>query len=191
MKKIFSYLLQGILYIAPIALTVYIIYGVFIFLDDLLQKILVHYFDEKIHGLGILILILFLIFTGYLGQSIIANPLKKLLKKTIERIPFIKFIHSAINDLFSAFLGKENKFNKPVLVKVNKDSDLEKLGFITEDDLSQFEILDKIAVYFPHSYNFSGELFIVPKENVKEINIPSSDVMKFIVSAGLIYAKKK
>jgi uncharacterized membrane protein len=97
----------------------------------------------------------------------------------------VKFVYSAFNDLFSAFVGKEKKFNQPVLVKVNLSSDLEKIGFITEQNLALLGEKDKVAVYFPHSYNFSGELFIVPKANIKPINISSSDVMKFVISAGL------
>ena len=69
--------------------------------------------------------------------------------------------------------------------KVNLNSDLEKLGFITEENLLLLDEKDKVAVYFPHSYNFSGELFIVPRVNIKNVDINSSDVMKFIVSAGL------
>ncbi len=43
---------------------------------------------------------------------------------------------------------------------------------------------DLVAVYCPHSYNFSGELFLVPKENVTFLELPSSEVMKFVVSGG-------
>jgi uncharacterized membrane protein len=84
-----------------------------------------------------------------------------------------------------AFVGKEKKFNQPVLVKVNLNSDLEKLGFVTQTDLSDLKIKDKVAVYFPHSYNFSGELFIVPKENITPLDVNSGELMKFIVSGGV------
>ena len=185
MKKLASYLLQGLLYIAPLSITAYIIYGVFTFMDGLLQQLLVKFFDIKIPGLGVLTLLIFLIFVGFIGRTIIADPLKMVFKKIITRIPLLNFVYSAFNDLFSAFVGKEKKFNQPVLVKVNLNSDLEKLGFITEENLELLEEKDKVAVYFPHSYNFSGELFIVPRANIKTVSINSSDVMKFIVSAGL------
>ena len=185
MKKLINYLLQGILYIAPLGITAYIIYAVFMFMDSLSQKLIVNFFDVKIPGLGILSLLLFLIIVGFIGRTIIAEPLKILFKKIIDRIPLLKFIYTALNDLFSAFVGKEKKFSKPVLVKVNTISDLEKLGFITEENLEILDELDKVAVYFPHSYNFSGELFIVPKKNIKPLKVNSSQVMKFIVSAGL------
>ena len=185
MKKLVNYLLQGLLYIAPLGITAYIIYGVFTFMDGLLQELLVKFFDTKIPGLGFLTLILFLILVGFLGRTLIAQPIKLLFRNIIDRIPLLKFIYGAFNDLFSAFVGKEKKFSKPVLVKVNLNSDLEKLGFVTEENLELLDEKDKVAVYFPHSYNFSGELFIVPRANIKPVDINSSDVMKFIVSAGL------
>jgi len=82
-------------------------------------------------------------------------------------------------------VGKGKKFKKPVLVLVNPVSNLEKLGFVTEEDLISLHEVDKVAVYFPHSYNFSGEMFIVPKAQVKSIEINPAEVMKFIVSAGV------
>ena len=185
MKKLVNYLLQGLLYIAPLGITAYIIYGVFTFMDGLLQELLVKFFDTKSLGLGFLTLILFLTLVGFLGRTLIAQPIKLLFRNIIDRIPLLKFIYGAFNDLFSAFVGKEKKFSKPVLVKVNLNSDLEKLGFITEENLELLDEKDKVAVYFPHSYNFSGELFIVPRANIKPVDINSSDVMKFIVSAGL------
>ncbi len=186
MKKLINYLLQGLLYIAPLGITGYIIYISFTFIDGILEEFLFKFFEVKIPGLGVLTLIIFLIFVGFLGRTIIAKPIKLIFKKIIENIPLLNFMYSALNDLFSAFVGKEKRFNQPVLVKVNLISNLEKLGFITEENLEVLDEKNKVAVYFPHSYNFSGELFIVPRENIKALKMNSSDVMKFIVSAGLM-----
>ena len=185
MKRLINYLLEGLLYIAPLSITAYIIYAVFMFMDNLSQDLLFEFFGIKIPGLGVLTLLIFLILIGFIGRTFIAQPLKLVFKNVINRIPLVKFVYSAFNDLFSAFVGKEKKFNQPVLVKVNLSSDLEKIGFITEENLSLLDEEDKVAVYFPHSYNFSGELFIVPRANIRPINISSSDVMKFVISAGL------
>lgn len=155
------------------------------FMDNLSQDLIFEFFAIKIPGLGVLTLLIFLIFIGFIGRTFIAQPLKQVFHNLIGRIPLVKFVYSAFNDLFSAFVGKEKKFNQPVLVKVNLSSDLEKIGFITEENLAILGEKDKVAVYFPHSYNFSGELFIVPKANIKPLNISSSDVMKFVISAGL------
>ena len=185
MKKILNYLIQGLVYIAPLGITAYIVYASFTLIDGLSQKLLTRFFDVEIPGLGFLSLIVFLIFVGFLGRTIIARPLKRIFNGIIDRIPFLNFIYSAFNDLFSAFAGKEKKFDHPVIVRVNLNSDLEKLGFITEENLDLIGERDKVAVYFPHSYNFSGEMFIVPKANIRTLDVNSGEMMKFIVSAGL------
>lgn len=185
MKRLINYLLQGILYIAPISITAYIIYSVFTLIDGIVQNLLLKFFEREIPGLGFLTLLLFLILVGFLGRTFIAQPIQSIFRKLIERVPFLNFIYTTFNDLFKAFVGKEKKFDQPVLVKVNLNSDLEKLGFITEENLEILNLKDKVAVYFPHSYNFSGELFIVPRVNITPLKINSGEVMKFVVSAGL------
>lgn len=185
MKKLINYLLQGLLYLAPLSITAYVFYAAFNFIDGLSQKIITKFFDIHIPGLGLLSLLAFLILIGFLGKTIIAQPLKKVFRKVIDSVPLLNFIYSAFNDLFSAFVGKEKKFNQPVLVKINLNSNLEKLGFVTEENLDIIQSEGKVAVYFPHSYNFSGELFILPKTQIRHLDVNSSEMMKFIVSAGL------
>lgn len=185
MKKILNYFLQGLLYIAPFAITAYIVYLMFNFINGLVDPVVEKYLKIDIPALGILIVFIFLVFVGLVGQSIIARPIKVLFEKLMNKAPIIKLVYSAFNDLFSAFVGKEKKFNKPVMVLVNPVSNLEKLGFLTQDDLSQLGAKDKVAVYFPHSYNFSGELFIVPSNQVKPLAINPAVAMKFIVSGGV------
>ena len=185
MKKLINYLLQGLLYLAPLSITAYVVYAAFTFIDGLSQKILTRFFDIHIPGLGLLSLLVFLILIGILGRTIIAQPLKKIFRKIIDSIPLLNFIYSAFNDLFTAFVGKEKKFNQPVLVRDNLNSNLEKLGIITEENLDVIQAEGKVAVYFPHSYNFSGEMFIVPKAQIRNLDVNSSEMMKFIVSAGL------
>ena len=184
MKKIINYFLQGLLYIAPFGVTAYIVFMIFSFIDSLLDDTIEKYFSIDIPGIGLIIIFFFLVFVGIVGQSIIARPFKVLFKHLLEKAPLLKLIYSAMNDLFSAFVGKEKKFNKPVVVLVNPISNLEKLGFLTEEDLSKLEEKEKVAVYFPHSYNFSGELFLVPREHVRTIDLNPAIVMKFIVSGG-------
>lgn len=192
MKKLLNYLMQGVLYIAPLGLTVYVIYSLFSFVDNLLEDTLYSIINMDIPGLGLLIIVLLLILTGIVGQSIIASPIKVVIKRIIDGTPLLKLLYSTFNDLFSAFVGKEKKFTKPVLVMINPAANLQKIGFLTEDDLSKIDEIDKVAVYFPHSYAFSGELFIVPKEQVKLLNMNASTAMKFIVSGGAseLYDKK-
>jgi uncharacterized membrane protein len=185
MRKLIRYFIQGLIIIAPSFITIYIIYIIFKFLDGIIQNYLEKYIAIHIPGLGIVALFILITGLGFLGKSIFFKPLQLILDRILINAPFVKVLYSAIRDLFSAFVGKEKKFKQPVLVKVNMVSELEKMGFITSEDLSELEIKDKVAVYFPHSYNFSGELFIVPRENIRLLSINSTEAMKFIISGGI------
>ena len=181
-KTLVSLFLQGVLYITPIFIPLYILYSVFVSLDSNFED----WFGIDIPGLGIIALFALLTLIGFLGKTFITEPITNRFYKFLEKTPLIKTIYNSVKDLLKAFVGKEKKFTKPVLVKVNNISDLEKVGFITQEDLEDFGVQEgKVAVYFPHSYAFSGEMFIVPKESIKLIDKKSADVMKFIVSAGV------
>lgn len=182
LKTITTYFFRGILITVPLTITIYVIYRVFIFLDRLLEDVIT--FD--IPGLGLITLIGVLTLIGILGSTILFQPLMNKANELLNRVPLVKTIYTAIADLVTAFVGTKKKFTRPVLVKMVSHSELHKLGFITEDDLEQFGIDNgKVAVYLPHSYAFSGNLYIVPKENVTPIDAKAADVMKFIVSGGV------
>ena len=183
-KKLFGYFLRGALLTGPLAGTLYVIYKIFEIIDGIIPF--------NIPGLGLLTLIVFLTFVGYAGMYIIGQPIIQYFQRLLDKAPLIKTIYTSIKDLLSAFVGNEKKFDRPVLVKLNKDSNVEKLGFITRDDLTTLGIeSDKVAVYLPHSYAFSGNLFIVTRENVRPINASSADIMKFIVSGGVAKVSKE
>ncbi|MBI9054653.1 MAG: DUF502 domain-containing protein [Bacteroidales bacterium] len=186
MKKLLGYFFQGLIYLAPLGITIFVLYKTFVVLDELLKPLVTDYFNINIPGLSLLIVFLLVALLGLLGKTIIARPIKRIVNHIVNKVPLIKVVYTSIKDLLTAFVGKEKKFNQPVLVKVNTISNLEKFGFLTQTDVSKLGVSgNKVAVYFPHSYNFSGELFIVPVENVKKIDAPPADVMKFIVSGGV------
>ena len=185
MKKLISYFFQGVLYLAPTAVTIYIVYLVFKFVDGPIRHYIIEIFKIDIPGAGIFIVIAGITLLGFVGQTIIFRPVRHLIDRIMKNAPLVKVIYSSIKDLLSAFVGKEKKFKQPVLVKVNLISNLEKMGFITQEDLSEIGIKDKVSVYFPHSYNFSGEMFIVPREHITLLDMPATEAMKFIVSGGI------
>ncbi|MBB6612344.1 DUF502 domain-containing protein [Pontibacter sp. Tf4] len=177
MKRILGYFLNGLLIIAPFTITVWIVVAIIDWLNDM--------FDLGFPGLGILLMVVLLTLVGFIGSSFLVKPFIILTERIFHKVPLVGIVYSSIRDLFDAFVGDNQKFNKPVMVKMAEDSDNHKLGFVTQDVLETIGVDDKVAVYFPHSYNFSGELFLVPRRNVTYLNVPSSDVMKFIVSGGV------
>lgn len=185
MKKLGGYFLQGVLLIAPVAIVIYILTSVFFSVDGWLSNNLEPLIGIKIPGLGILMLFVSLTLLGFIGQTALIDPIKKIGNRFIKRIPLLNLLYSSLKDLFSAFVGNEKKFNVPVKVHFNQENNLWKVGFITKESLEEFELEGMTAVYFPHSYNFSGELYLVPSERVQTLNLSPAEVMKFVVSAGV------
>ena len=185
MKRLGAYLLQGLLLIAPMAATVYIVFFLFQFTDGLLSTYLEKFFQLKIPGLGILIIICLLIFLGIIGETIFARPVKFLIKTILERAPLLRLIYTSVKDLFSAFVGKEKKFQRPVAVLIDEKNDIWRMGFLTNDKMEEMGLEGKVAIYFPFSYNISGILYFVPANRIKPLNISSAEAMKFIISGGV------
>ncbi len=180
LTSILGYFIKGLVFIAPIMITYAIIKWVFETLDSFIPL--------GIPGLGILLMLTIITVFGYLGSKLFYQPLFEWFENLLEKTPGVKFIYSSIKDMLEAFVGDKKRFNEPVLVKMN-DSGLMKLGFITSKDLSklnQQDILqDYYGVYFPHSYNFSGNHFLVQKDKITALNTNSTEVMKYIVSGGV------
>ena len=165
-KKILQYFFQGILLVAPVAIVMYILYALFVSVDGWLSKYLEQIFGRTIPGSGILFLFISLTVLGFVGQTAIIKPLKRTAGNILKKVPLLNFLYSSINDLFSALMGKEKKFNTPVKVLFNEDNNLWKLGFITKETMKVIGNDELAAVYFPHSYNFSGELYLDRKSVV-------------------------
>jgi uncharacterized membrane protein len=177
-RRITNYFLKGLLLLAPISVTLYVVVRLLIFVDNIIPL------DFPV--LGLIVVFAAITLFGVLGSFLIQTRLSRFFNRLIDRIPLVKILYSALQDLMSAFMGQKRKFNRPVMVIMSRENNIRKLGFITEDDLSSIGISEgMVAVYLPHSYNFSGNLFIVPLENVEIIDAPATEVMKFIVSGGI------
>ncbi|GHB47919.1 hypothetical protein GCM10008106_30970 [Mongoliitalea lutea] len=175
-KRFITYFFRGLLFVVPIALTVYVIAWILRFIDGIVPI--------PVPGLGILIILAFITFIGFLASIFITKPLFEIFERWVFRIPLINILYTSIKDLMAAFVGDKKKFNTPVLVKLSDT--VFRLGFITQDNLLDIDDRTLVSIYMPHSYNFSGNLFLIPKENVTILEgLSSTDVMKFIVSGGV------
>jgi uncharacterized membrane protein len=186
MKKLLMYFIQGLLVTVPVAITLFVVYKIIDLVSSafsIFGTIVSPAVDPFIYLL-ISVGIIFLM--GLLGSSIILQPLFNLFDSALERTPFIKTIYSSVKDLMEAFVGGKKRFDKPVLVVVNKENNIRRLGFVTQQSLSDLKIQEGfVAVYLPMSYSFSGNLIIVPAENISPVDASSTDVMKFIISGGV------
>jgi uncharacterized membrane protein len=113
-------------------------------------------------------------------------PITTFIENYIKRAPLVKIIYTSVKDLISAFVGQKKSFNKPVLVKVYENSELQRIGFVTDEHPEALSLgKDLITVYVPHSYAVSGQLFVVPRHYVTPLDAQSAEVMKYIISGGV------
>lgn len=161
----------------PLALTIYIIFQVLDWLDGLIPI--------NIPGLGLLIILGAITALGYLASFFITRPIFVQFERYFTKIPLVSILYSSIKDLIGAFVGDHKKFNIPVTVALDSEKAVLKVGFITREDLSELELPGFVSVYLPHSYNFSGNHFLVEKSRVSYLKMNSTAAMKFVVSGGV------
>ena len=178
-QKIIQYFLQGLLILGPVSITIYFIYEIFDKIDNILRPVI------NIPGIGFVIIIAFIILTGYLSSFFVMGRILSVMDKYLERTPGVKLFYSFVRDFFEAFAGNKKKFTKSVMANVD-DTDIWRVGFITQEDMSSFGMENYVAVYLPMAYSVAGNVYIVPKERVKPItNISATQSMKFAVSGGV------
>jgi uncharacterized membrane protein len=196
LTKLVNYFFQGLIILAPIVITAWAVLSLFNFVDGILPNLLHVLFPdlvklnpqgdpEKIPGLGFLVVVVIVLVVGYVSSLFFVSKFVDLFDRVLEKTPGIKIIYTTVKDFLEAFAGNKRKFNKPVLVNVDA-ADVWRMGFITQTDLSQFDMREHVSVYVPHSYAFSGITYFVKQDRIKIIkDVNSTDVMKFIVSGGV------
>ncbi len=194
LPSLFQYFLQGLLVLAPLAVTIYAVYFIVSGIDSLLP--IFQYRDEtgniqvRNYGLGFLIIIGAICLVGYLSSFFIKLKMFNLFDSLMERTPGIRFIYSTVKDFFEAFAGEKKKFNKPVLANID-DNDVWRVGFITQEEVSDFGFSGYVAVYIPMSYSIAGNVYLLPAGRVRPVkNISATSAMKFAISGGVAHVKE-
>ena len=195
MRYLVKYFLRGLLIVVPAAATIWILYKVFGFVDNL-----VHVPEEEwrvplvgwrvpgvqlsFPGSGVLLTFLLVSFVGMLGSNIFTKQFFTYSERLFTRMPGVKQVYNAIKDLIEALVSEDKKFDKPVLLTMAQD--VQVIGFVTRESLDDLGLDDKVAVYVPQSYNFAANLIVVPPERVRPLELPPADVMAFVVSGGVL-----
>ena len=167
---------QGLLVLAPVGITLWIVVVTVTTLDAWL--------DTSIPGLGIVIAALGITLIGYLTGNVVGTKLLEWLEAGLQRVPLIRILYNALRDLFGAFVGSQRKFDKPVAVDVDQNG-LKVLGFLTSERFDDPQLEGHVSVYLPESYNFAGNLIVVPKHRVRPLDAEGAEFMAFIVSGGV------
>jgi uncharacterized membrane protein len=175
-KRLVRYFIRGCLVSVPLALTAWLIFVTLRFVDQLPAI--------GIPGVGFVLTITFVTLVGVFTSNVIGKRVFQFVDRLFSGMPLVKLLYSSLKDLIRAFVGDDKKFDRPVAVLMSPSGAC-MLGFITRDGLHALGMPEHVAVYFPQSYNFAGQLALVPREHVELLEVPSSEVMTFIVSGGI------
>lgn len=196
LKKLLQYFFQGMIVLAPIGITLWVVVGLFRWIDGFLPNLINSLFPDLLEkdaagnlgslpGLGFIVVVALVLLVGWISSLFVVGRLVTLLDTVLEKTPGIKFIYSSVKDFLEAFAGNKKKFDKPVLVNVD-GADIWRIGFITQQSSEEFGLKEHVTVYVPHSYAISGITYFVPKEKIKPLpSISAADAMKYTVSGGV------
>ncbi|MFD2871683.1 DUF502 domain-containing protein [Mucilaginibacter ximonensis] len=187
-RALLNYFFKGLIVVVPIGAALFLIFWAVTSVDNALNVSDV-FTDSKgkplhIPGLGILNVLVIIMLAGILVTNVVTDPIKLWVKGWLNRLPFFNFLYSSIKDLTEAFVGDEKKFSEAVIVEVNEFG-LKKIGFLVQKDLAKLGLPGEVAVYFPYSYSFAGQVVIVSSDKVKPIEKNAADMMKFVISGGV------
>ncbi len=186
-KRLFT---TGVLTLLPLAITIYVFFLVFTFLDNLIGSLIMAIFDYRVPGAGFAAGILLIFLVGFIASNIIGKRLVALGDNIFQRLPLARGIYSSARQIIDAFTvqGKD-AFQKVVLLEYPRKG-LYVLGFVTST--SRGEIQEKteeetISIFVPTTPNpTSGMLILAPRSEITELKMSIEEGMKVIVSGGLV-----
>jgi uncharacterized membrane protein len=173
--RLVRYFFQGLLFLGPIVLTLYVV-GLSVLAVD-------GWLGLPIPGLGLIIEIGLLVGAGFLLSNYFAQRAAATIEGFLDKLPLVKLLHKSTKDFMTALMGDKKRFDRPALVELSPG--VRTLGFVTRDPIDVFEAPDFVAVYLPQAYNFAGQLLIVPRTSITPLEAPPSEIMQFIVSGGV------
>ena len=196
--KLRGYFFTGLLFTAPIALTIYLTCMFINFIDNKIQPIIPEtYYPEyylKIPGMGLIIGVIFLTIIGSLMAGVFGRYLIKLSEHLLKKMPGVSSLYSTIKQIFQTlFNNKSTAFREVVMVEYPRKG-IWSLGFITGITKGEVQDVTKnkvVNVFIPTTPNpTSGYLLFVSSKDIYPLNMTVEEGIKMVVSAGLVTPNK-
>ena len=203
--------LTGIVVIAPVALTIWLIWSVIGWFDGLVlpfvpdayrpEKILNTFFgyDLKlnIRGVGVVVFLVFATLVGWLAKGLIGRSFIKYAENLVNRMPVVRSFYSGIKQIAeTVFAQQERSFEKACMIEYPRKG-IWAIGFISttaKGEIAERNSLNgpMVSVFVPTTPNpTSGFLLFFPKADIIELDMSIEDAAKLVISAGLVYPSTK
>ena len=214
-KPLFSGLrnsfLTGIVVIAPVGLTVWLIWTVIGWVDGFVlpfvpnsyqpETIIKQIFGEEsqmnIRGLGVIFFLVFTTFVGWIAKGFIGRFFIRNAETLVHRMPVVRSIYSGVKQIAeTVFAQSDRSFEKACLVQYPRKG-IWAVGFIST--VAKGEVKSKavserqlLSVFVPTTPNpTSGFLLFFPEQDVIQLDMSIEDAAKLVISAGLVYPETK
>ncbi len=183
------YLLTGIAVIAPVGVTVFVLYWIFNRLDAILGRVF-SAIGLRIPGLGLMALILLLVVVGWIAQQALGRQLISLGRNWLSRFPLTRSIYSAASQIIEQLVGEQKRFFKScVLIEFPREG-CYAVGFLTGAaavEITEIAEEESVAVFLPTTPNpTSGYLLFLPRSKVMPLKMTVEEGFKLIISGGAV-----
>lgn len=187
-KFLRKYFFTGLLVLLPLIITIYILVFAFNFIDSILKDLILLLFGRHIPGLGFLLVIALIFLAGLFGTNVVGKKLISLGERILQHIPFVKSIYTAIKQVIETFSPQQASFQGVVMLEFPRRG-LYSIGFVTGDSTEEVRLQAQknlINVYLPGTPPTAGVFVMVPREEVRFLNISVEDALKLLVSGGIV-----
>lgn len=187
MNRVISSMLKGIVAILPILLTVYFLYWLLSTAEQMARPLVLLVWPNDLYfpGMGVFTSVMLLGITGLVVNFYGIRYLMKLSHSLFERIPLVKSIYGALQDMMTVF-SLSNKTGKKSVVSLEIQG-MQLIGFVTGEKVGKrlFGEQDLVGVYLPLSYQIGGMTVYVSREKLTPLNISMEEAMRIAVTGGV------
>lgn len=184
-------ILRGLAILVPLLALVASITWTLYTLEHWLAKVFRFTFSSDLYvpGLGLLLGVVLSFSIGLLMNTATAQKLYGLFEQGVQRIPLIKSIYGAVQDIIGTFsTDRRKRYNRVVIVRF-REANVQLVGFVTQEDLTKLPLgindSELVAVYLPMSYQIGGYMVFVPKSTLEPVNLSVEDASRLILTAGM------
>lgn len=202
-RSMFSWLrgsfLTGLVVIAPIGLTLWLIWTVAGWVDSWVLPFVPvwlrpdQYVGLNIRGIGVFVFLIFTILVGWMAKGIIGKSLIRWSESVVQNLPVVRSVYNGLKQIAeTVFAQSDTSFDKACLVQYPRKG-IWAIAFISTSAKGEVARKipiedDKTAVFLPTTPNpTSGFLLFLPSEDVIELDMTVEDAAKLVISAGLVY----
>lgn len=189
-KTIRRYLLAGIAVLLPVAVTLYLLWSVFVFIDRIVGSIIVFAIGRHLPGVGFLITLVVVFLAGLLATNLVGRKLLELWEVILLRIPLADSIYKVVKQIVDSLSRHDRHMFRDVVLVEFPRREMWVIGFlIGEAGSEMFGQVgeDPVKLFVPTVPNpTSGFLIIVPRKDTVPLPISVEDGFKMVLSAGII-----